>query len=185
MKWQKNTKHVTRKAWARKQLLRKVAEFGASTADKLSIYKTFVGSALEQSCTVWHSSLTKGNEKDLERVQKAAIRVITNNRYNSYGEALNTLGIDSLKKIREKLCTKFAQKSLLTNKTSKMFITNTKEHKMKLGTMNKYNTTKTKTERFKTSAIPYMEWLLNREHEARTKTSPGATTGAPNKIIVT
>ena len=82
MKWQKNTKHVTRKAWARKQLLRKVAEFGASTADKLSIYKTFAMRALEQSCTVWHSSLTKGNEKDLERVQKAAIRVITNNRYN-------------------------------------------------------------------------------------------------------
>ena len=42
-----------------------------------------------------HSSITKGNEKDLERVQKAAIKVITNKQFESYGEALETLGIES------------------------------------------------------------------------------------------
>ena len=67
-KWHKNTKHVTRNARARIELLRNVAEFGSSTADKLSTYKTFVRSALEQSSTVWHSSLTKGNEKYLEKL---------------------------------------------------------------------------------------------------------------------
>ena len=46
LKWNKNIKHITRKAWMRIQLLQKVSEFGASTADKLQIYKTFVRSAL-------------------------------------------------------------------------------------------------------------------------------------------
>ena len=61
------------------QLLKKVAEFGASTAEKLDNYKKYIRSVLEQSSTVWHSSLTKGNEKDLERVQKTAVKT----RYSS------------------------------------------------------------------------------------------------------
>ena len=73
LKWNKNTKHICKKAWMRMQLLQKVAELGASIKDKLQIYKTFVRSALEQSCTVWHSSISKGNKRDLERVQKAAL----------------------------------------------------------------------------------------------------------------
>ena len=88
LKWHKNTKHVVKKSWARIQLLKKVAEFGASTSDKLTIYKTFVRSALEQSCTVWHSSLTKGNEREIERVQKAAVRLITNQTNKTYKEQL-------------------------------------------------------------------------------------------------
>ena len=99
----------------------------------------------------WHSSLTKGNEKDLERVQKAAIKQTRNMIHKE--KPRNSRHIKSKEK-REKLCTKFAQKCLLTKKTFKMFEINTKEHIMKVRKMNKYQTTKTKTNRFKSSATP-------------------------------
>ena len=154
LKWHKNTKHLTKRAWIRMQLLKKVAGFGASMSEKLDIYKKIVRSVLEQSCTVWHSSLTKGNEKDLERVQKAAVKIITNKPNLSYEEGLELLNIQRLKKRREILCLRFAKKCIQTKKTSRMFKLNTKIHKMKTRTNSKYKITKTRTERLKRSAIP-------------------------------
>lgn len=58
------------KANARMELVRKVASFGASVEDLKTIYILFVRSLLEQSATVWHSSLTMENSDDIERVQK-------------------------------------------------------------------------------------------------------------------
>ena len=76
LKWDKNTEYVVKKANLRMQLLRKVADFTTSTEEKKNIYVLFVRSILEQSCVVWHSSLTEDNSNDLERVQKSAVRII-------------------------------------------------------------------------------------------------------------
>ena len=76
LKWDRNTKYLVDKANARMQLLRKVAEFGAPLEDLKIVYVLFVRSILEQSATVWHSSLTQENKEDLERVQKSAFKVI-------------------------------------------------------------------------------------------------------------
>ena len=43
---------------------------------------------LEQSSLMWHSSLTKKNEEDLERVQKSALKIILGTKYLSYSQAL-------------------------------------------------------------------------------------------------
>ena len=48
----------------------KVASFGLSREEMKNIYILFIRSILEQSATVWHSSLTLQNKKDLETVQK-------------------------------------------------------------------------------------------------------------------
>ena len=71
--WDSNTANIVKKANARMQLLRRVATFGASVADMKDIYFLFVRSLLEQSATVWHSSLSQENINDLERVQKSAV----------------------------------------------------------------------------------------------------------------
>ena len=52
------------------QLLRKAASFGPSVEDLKEIYVLFVRSILEQSATVWNSSISE------ERAQKSAIQVI-------------------------------------------------------------------------------------------------------------
>ena len=82
--WDLNTASLVKKANARMQLLHKVAGFGAPFEDLKTIYVLFVRSILEQSATVWHSSLTEENKADLERVQKSAIKVILNYEYNRY-----------------------------------------------------------------------------------------------------
>jgi hypothetical protein len=45
------------------ELLRKVASFGTNMEEKRNIYILLIRSILEQSCVVWHSSLTEEIEK--------------------------------------------------------------------------------------------------------------------------
>ena len=70
LSWDLNTANIVKKANARMQLLRKVASFGTSQGELKDIYILFIRSLLEQSATVWHSSLTEENVSDLERVKK-------------------------------------------------------------------------------------------------------------------
>ena len=85
---------------------------------------------MEQSATVWHSSLTEENSNDLERVQKSAVRIMLGNSYSGYKKSLNILQIDSLRDRREQLCLNFAQKCIKNPKTRDMFPENSKLHKM-------------------------------------------------------
>ena len=81
LKWDLNTDYLVKKANKRMELLRKVANFSTSIDDKRIIYILYVRSILEQSSVVWHSSLTKENIEDLERVQKSAVRIILGKEY--------------------------------------------------------------------------------------------------------
>ena len=48
----------------------------------------YIRSILEQSCQVWHHSLTEENKNDLERIQKSALKIIFNESKLDYEEAL-------------------------------------------------------------------------------------------------
>ena len=86
----------------------------------LTIYKVYICSVLEQSCTVWNSSLAKHNEKELERVQKVASKIILGT-YNSYEERLKELNLPTLKERRNMLSLRFANKCLKTKRPNKCF----------------------------------------------------------------
>ena len=47
---------------------------------------------------------TVGEQKDLERVQKVALKIILSDDYSSYQKALQLTGLDTLTAIRTKLC---------------------------------------------------------------------------------
>ena len=85
------------------QLLRKVASFTKSKEDKKAIYVLCIRSFLEQSSVVWHSSLTQENSEDLERVQKAAVKLILGRNYENYEDVLVQADLESLKTRREEL----------------------------------------------------------------------------------
>ena len=144
------------------ELLRKVSKFTTSIDEKRNIYILYIRSVLEQSCTVWHSSLTEENSNNLERVQKAAIRIILGKKYTSdYEKNLIKSDLDSLKIRREILCRKFAKNCVANDKTENMFLKNTKKHKMKTKNQNKYEIKHANTTRLLKSSIPYMRRLLN------------------------
>ena len=149
------------------ELLRKVSSFGTSKDEKRNIYILFIRSILEQSCVVWHSSLTKENEEDLERVQKSAVRIILGRNFSDYGNALSKVNLDYLKVRRQDLCLKFAVKCIKSEKTQNMFPKREKEHAMKARNEEKYHVQHAKTSRLKNSAIPYMQRLLNENIKQR------------------
>ena len=99
LKWDLNTNEIVKNANARLQLLHKISDFDASLNDMKDIFVLFIRSILEQSSPVWHSSLTQENIDDLEFVQQSALRIILNDMYKTYKNALNILEMYSLSNI--------------------------------------------------------------------------------------
>ena len=161
LKWEANTESIVKRANMRMELLRKVASFGTSAEAKRNIYILFIRSVL------WHSSLTKENEEDLERVQKSAVRIITGKDIKDYSDALAEANLDSLKERREELCYNFAKKCIKSDKSKDMFPFRQKEHTMKTRDDEKYIVQHANTERLKKSSIPYMQRLLNKHEEKK------------------
>ena len=161
LKWDKNTTEIVSKANARMALLRKVAEFGAPVDDLKIIYIMYIRSLLEQSATVWHSRLTEENSNDLERVQKSAMKVIFQDKFNGYQNCLNKLDLPTLVERREQLCLSFAQKCVKHPKTQEMFPLNDKKHIINTRKTEKYKIQYAHTDRLKFSSVIYMQNLLN------------------------
>ena len=103
------------------RILHKLVEFSVPVDDLITIYIMYIRSILEQSCQVWHSSLTFDNLTDLERVQKNALRIILKEDYISYKNAFEQVSLESLVERREHLCLRFAKNVLKQKKLSICF----------------------------------------------------------------
>ena len=166
--WDLNTAALVKKGNARMELLRRVASFGTPVEDLKIIYILFIRSILEQSATVWHSSLTEDNISDLERVQKSAIKVILQEKYNGYQNGLAQLGLEELKSRREELCLDFAKKCTKNTKLNHMFPINNKAHDMNTRREEFYKVQHANTGRLQKSTIIYMQKLLNDDLQKNT-----------------
>ena len=162
--WDKNTEELAKKGYKRMQLLNAASAFTNNRQELKDIYLTFVRSILEQSAVVWHSSLSVRNKTDLERIQKAAVRVIIGNEYSTYRNGLKSLKLDTLEKRREILCLRFAKNCLKHEKMKNLFPLNKTKHCMKKRKQRKFQTKQHNTNRYKKSALPYMRKLLNIEN---------------------
>ena len=76
LKSDENTSELIKKANPRMCLLRAVLKCNPPISDLRSIYIQYIRSIIEQSCILWHSSLTQKNIEDIERLQKNAFRTI-------------------------------------------------------------------------------------------------------------
>ena len=128
------------------------------------IYILYIRSILEQSCTLWHSSLTRENSKDLERIQKNALRNILQEKYINYETALGILKLETLENRRKKLLLKYGKKCTKLEQTKHLFPLKDSEHIMNTRSNNKYKETKCNTERYRKSSVPYIQRLLNTEN---------------------
>ena len=89
LNWSKNTSEICRKAFSKLSLLSKLKYAGTSIEDFIDIYKLFIRSLLEYCSVLFHSSLTKCQAEDLERVQKTCLKVILSDNYVSYNAHLD------------------------------------------------------------------------------------------------
>ena len=145
--WHSNTDFIVKKAYKRMILLHKLFEFDLSLPDMINIYTLYIRSILESSAVVWHSDITKSEQKDIERVQKVALRIILNEEYEDYPTALATTGLLSLSDRRTFLCKNFAENCTKSDKMCHMF---------PLNPSTTYYVQPASTGRLKDSAIPYM-----------------------------
>ena len=167
LKWEKNTNYLVKKANKKMRMLHIASKFTRNREHLKQIYQTFVRCNLEFSSNVWHSSLTKENREDLERVQKAALKVILKKDYLNYEDALKLTSLKSLDERREELGLRFAKNCLNNQNFSKLFPLNSQKHVMKVRNPQKYRVNKANTERYKCSSIPYLQRLLNVESKKR------------------
>ena len=167
LRWSSNTQKIVKDANKRLSLLHAASKFTSKTSDLKHIYMSFIRSKLETSAVVWHSSLSEGNRRDLERVQKSALKIILKNYYTNYEDALKTLNLDTLEQRRNTLCLKFAKNCLKNEKLKRLFPLEKHNHSMKTRTQSFFKVNKARTERYKKSAIPYMQNLLNEDRHKR------------------
>ena len=102
-------------------IIHNLFKFGLPSKDMVEIYILYIRSVVENSAVVWHSSLTVADRLSIERVQKVALKIILNERYESYDQALEVSGLQTLEQRRTILCKKFAIKCLKNEKTCDMF----------------------------------------------------------------
>jgi hypothetical protein len=155
-KWNENTKHLVSKANSKVWFLRRLRILGASVETLVDIYKLFVRSHLEFCAPLWSGDLSTKNKRDLERVQKVAMKIILGPRFVSYEDALAVLEEETLEERRIGLCRKFGTK----------FSSNTHyEHLFPKGITTRTRTTfvepEFRTKRFGRSAIPHIIRTLN------------------------
>ena len=164
LSWHKNTKMLIQRSYSRMPILRKLYSFRIPIKDLVSIYIMYIRNVLEQSCVVWHSSLTEEDKIKLERVQKASLRIIMSDAYLNYENALQKLNLETLDQRRMQLCEKFAKSCLKSTHTSNMFPVNVQYNQDRLQKKSEYYKVQfARTERLRVSAIPYMQRILNSE----------------------
>ena len=148
-------------------MLRAAAKFTSDKQVLKQIYYSRIRCKLEQSAAVWSTSLTQKNIADLERVQKAAVRLINGKPYESYSETLKELGIMRLSERRERICLKFAKSCLRLDNFKKLFPMHVSKHIMKTRHDEKFQVSKSNGKRYENSAVPKMLRLLNKEDKIR------------------
>ena len=103
------------------------------------------------------------DRQDLERVQKAALRVILRGDYDNYEQALSVLNLESLNQRRESMALKFAKNSLNNPQFSKLFPPRESKHGMIARNSEKFYIKKSNTLRHKESSVPFLQRLLNKD----------------------
>ena len=98
---------------------------------------------------VWNSNITNQEVQDIERIQKAFLRIVLGLEYSEYSTALEKPEMETLESRRHKLCVSFAIKAAEDPKHSKWF---------------KLNSNPSTSARYcipEASPIPYLTDLLN------------------------
>ena len=161
LKWRRNTETIVKDANKRMRILHAAAKFTSKMSDLKLIYYMFVRSKLEHSAVVWSSAITQEERDDLERIQKAAVKVITNHSYERYEEALNVLNMKTLSQRRDQMSLKFAKNCLKNEKVKNFFPINNIIKRTRNPEKFKVNFARTK--RYENSTIPTLQRMLNNE----------------------
>ena len=108
LSWSENTDKMCKTAFSRLWMLRRLKKLGASNIILLDIYQKQIRCVAEFGVAAWANSITKGESKKIEQIQKAALAIIFGLNYTNYEGALRASGLQSLSERRKTICLNFA-----------------------------------------------------------------------------
>ena len=76
LRWFSNTKSIYKRCMSRMWVLRRRKLLKIDKDLILDVYIKEIRSLTEQGVAIWHSGLTQSQSKDLEKIQKVALRII-------------------------------------------------------------------------------------------------------------
>ena len=117
-KWNDHVDDSTKRASKRLCLLKLLKRAGVDSDTLVKFYCTCVRSVLEYACQAFHSSLPLHLSKQIERIQKRALRILCPGE--SYEAALNITGLETLFDRRENLSVELFQ-NISNNNQHKIF----------------------------------------------------------------
>ena len=173
LKWSKNTNNICSKVNQKLYIINKLKDFGLQKEELITAWRSILRPITEYAVPLWHPGLTEYDSERIEMLQKRALAIILGTVYidnrrlykiengeMNYHDALQKIGLTTLRNRREVLTNKFALDTLKNNRHSDMF--QKKEYH--------YITTRNRlvieephcnTDRYFNSAIPYMSRLIN------------------------
>ena len=160
MDFERNTREIRKKAFYRISMLTKLKYVGTSESDLLTIYLLFIRCLAEYCSVVWHSSLTVEQSDDIESIQKVSLRIILNEKYLDYSNALIVTGLETLKTRRENKCLSFGLRCLEHPKHKQMFPLR-EPNKHNIRNQEKFIVNKARTSYYQNSSIPQIQMKLN------------------------
>ena len=159
--WDTHIDHLVAKANRSIFILFRARKFGFNIQSLHTLYQWYIRTGLEYAAPVWHSSLTQRDSDRLERIQKRCFRIILNQRYISYENALQQLDAASLDR-RTDLTVRFGR-GLLRSPTYRHWLppTMAQVHGRATRHGQRLRTVICRTERYRKSTIPYIVRKLN------------------------
>ena len=163
LSWSSNTEYMTKKAYKKLWMVRRLKSQGANYDDLKDVYIKQVRSTLEFGVPVWNCGITKSEVSDIERVQKSFLHIVLGRQYVNYQEALDLIELETLKERRTSICEKFAKKSMKHPKHKSWFVVNQPPGAETRSIKPDLKPPLCRLNRFKTSPIPYLTSLLNKQ----------------------
>ena len=121
LSWESNTKAICRKAMGKMWLLRRLKSVKLQPELILDFYVKEVRPLLEQGVPIWNSGITRAQCRQIENIQKIALKIILDSDYISYEVACTLLNILPLEYRRLELATSFAIKLFKSNRSKEFF----------------------------------------------------------------
>ena len=127
LRWQANTMFICKKEMAKLWLLRRMKVLKLDKNIILDYYLREVRVLVEQGVAIWNAGLTRGQINDLEKIQKAALKIILGEEYLSYTSACEQFDVIPLSERRLDLCKNYALKLYASDRSSDFFQHSTKD----------------------------------------------------------
>ena len=160
LRWRSQVNEMVRRASKTTWVLRRMKALGVDQNTLVNFWKSEGRVHLEMACPVWHSGLTLGQARDLDRAQRMAMAAIAGRWEPSHSGQLRQLGLEPLGPRRVRICRSFAERTAQDSRHMDLFVpSGARPRKGKLVKL--FREPKSRTETHYNSALPYLTRLIN------------------------